>query len=92
MKWRITNSINDSGENRINSDTIKNLIRAKSISNIIDLEISDFTIFDKNFFINNINSNSYILIDNIIWRTEYTTYVPDGTIDINGNKKKMVNK
>ena len=92
LKWRITNSINDSGENRINSDTIKNLIRAKSISNIIDLEISDFTIFDKNFFINNINSNSYILIDNIIWRTEYTTYVPDGTIDINGNKKKMVNK
>jgi len=88
LKWRITNSINDSGENRINSDTITLLIRAKSIANIIDLEITDFTITEKNFLMNNINSNSYILIDNIIWRTEYTTYVPDGTIDINGNKKK----
>tara|TARA_B110000003_G_scaffold254426_1_gene270404 strand:- start:8986 stop:11613 length:2628 start_codon:yes stop_codon:yes gene_type:complete len=91
LKWRITNSINDSGENLIDNSEIITLIRNKSknITDIIDLEISDFTIFDKNFFINNINSNSYILIDNIIWRTEYTAYVPDGTIDINGNIKKL---
>lgn len=90
LKWRITNSINDSGENLIDNTEIIRLIRDKSknITDIIDLEISDFTIFDKNFFINNINSNSYILIDNIIWRTEYTTYIPDGTININGNIKK----
>ena len=91
LKWRITNSINDSGENLIYNNEIIKLIRDKSknITDIINLEISDFTIFDKNFFINNINSNSYILIDNIIWRTEYTTYVPDGTININGNIKKI---
>ncbi|MDB4613978.1 hypothetical protein OAH43_00440 [bacterium] len=90
LKWRITNSINDSGENLIDNSEIIRLIRDKSknITDIIDFEISDFTIFDKNFFITNINSNSYILIDNIIWRTEYTTYVPDGTVDINGNIKK----
>ena len=91
LKWRITNSINDSGENLIDNSEIIKLIKDKSknITDIIDLEISDFTFFDKNFFINNINSNSYILIDNIIWRTEYTTYVPDGTININGNIKKL---
>lgn len=97
LKWKIVNSVNDSGDNLINNSEIITLIRdktSKSITDIIDLDKNDFTNFDINFFLNNINYNSYILIDNIIWRTEYTTYIPDGTIYIvnenNENKQKKL--
>ena len=91
LKWRITNTINDFGENLIDNSEIIKLIKYKSrnITDIVELNINDFTYFDINFFLNNINANSYVLIDNIIWRTDYSIYIPDGTIYVNGKIKKQ---
>ena len=91
LKWQITNSIIDSGENLINNRDIYELIKNKTFENItdtIELNVTDFINFDVNYFLNNINVNSYILIDNIIWKTEYSYYIPDGNVYINGKLKK----
>lgn len=91
LKWRITSNINDSGENLIDNSEIIKLIKDKSknITDVVEFNITDFANFDINFFLNNINVNSYVLIDNIIWRTDYSIYIPDGTIDVNGKIKKQ---
>jgi hypothetical protein len=91
LKWRITSNINDSGENLIDNSEIIKLIKYKSknITSVVELNINDFTHFDINFFLNNININSYILIDNIIWRTDFSFYIPDGTTYVNGKIKKQ---
>jgi len=91
LKWRITSTINDSGENLIDNSEIIKLIKDKSmnISDVIELDIDNFINFDINFFLNNITVNSYILIDNIIWKTDYSIYIPDGTIEVNGKIKKQ---
>lgn len=91
LKWRITSNINDSGENLIDNSEIIKLIKDKSknITEIVEFNITDFANFDINFFLNNINVNSYVLIDNIIWRTDYSIYIPDGTTYVNGKIKKQ---
>lgn len=91
LKWRIVNNINDFGENLIDNREIIKLIKYKSknITSVVELNINDFTNFDINFFLNNININSYILIDNIIWRTDFSFYIPDGTTYVNGKIKKQ---
>lgn len=91
LKWRIVNNINDFGENLIDNREIIKLIKYKSknITSVVELNINDFTNFDINFFLNNIDINSYILIDNIIWRTDFSFYIPDGTTYVNGKIKKQ---
>lgn len=91
LKWRITSNINDSGENLIDNSEIIKLIKDKSknIADVVEFNITDFANFDINFFLNNINVNSYVLIDNIIWKTDYSIYIPDGTIYVNGKIKKQ---
>ena len=51
LKWRITNTINDSGENLIYNSDIYRLIKDKSknVIDFIDLDISDFIFFDVDF-------------------------------------------
>lgn len=91
LKWRITSVINDSGENLIDNSEIIKLIKenSRNVSDVIELDINNFTSFDINFFLNNITVNSYILIDNIIWRTDYSIYIPDGKTEVNGKIKKQ---
>ena len=98
LKWRISNNYNVDGQNLITKQFIINLIKIKytnSYLSIIDLYIDDITDSSDIYFLkNNINEKSYIIIDSRIWITEYTTYIPDGTSNINEKIKKewLINK